>query len=539
MGVTNRRFRLRAWHDCEPDWTWGGPTNEDQRTIWITVLNTPLLALTNLESSAGIVDSTWADETPGPSNTLYAAEGTNATAQFTLQFVWEPRPAQTNEPGPDRFRYVIERLDGSTTRQWFPTNAGDFATNPVILTWVATNDFNGLTNRAFRITAWYDGDRDNLFDETETHRRVHVTLLKVDLDIANGQGGSLLDEDKEETPGAFTVANLNDTDGDGTTDKDDSDVSATANGRDEIDLMQILLHKPEPDLGDKVKLKVVSGDVKIWEQSKKVSEVTLTGGAIEFNTTDLDKTLWVEARSKSGTLRDIELELEYKGCKDAVKATGLWVERTNFRNTGSSLSADADGAAIQASFAAVGGHLGATNITPKTNNGMEMEMTVYPAGIGSEPGIVFDITRQEQTKAWRIDGTNVTEIIQADLHPDFPSKDEEPNDDAGISDEDNVPNNNHIYSIDFPGAGSDTAFADRLVLRFNFNEFVRVLVNGGAFANTEHVIEGSRSSDKSAWRSRMDVIKDTATGKWKRNTAVSGENEIELGHKAIGGAPTP
>ena len=120
--------------------------------------------------------------------------------------------------------------------------------------------------------------------------RVKLTVLKVDMDIANGQGGSLIDEDNEETPGAFTVANLNDTDGDGTVDKDDSDVSATANGRDEVDLMMLVLRKPEPDLGDKVKFKVVSGDVKIWEESKKVTEVSLTGGTVEFNTTDLDKT---------------------------------------------------------------------------------------------------------------------------------------------------------------------------------------------------------------------------------------------------------
>lgn len=247
----------------------------------------------------------------------------------------------------------------------------------------------------------------------------------------------------------------------------------------------------------------------------------------------------MELTAESAALRDREVRLEYNGCADIIKATGIWVGRTNFRNTGTNFSSDADGAAIQSSFTAAGGHLGATNITPKTNNGMEMEMTVHPAGIGSESGIVFDITRQEQTKAWRIDGTNVTEIIQANMHPDFPAKDEEPNDDEGVSDEDNIPNNNHIYSIDFPGTQSDVAFADRLVIRFNFNEFVRVLVNGGAFANTEHVIEGSRCSDKSAWRSRMDVIKDTATGKWKRNTVVAGENEIELGHKAIGGTPTP
>jgi len=365
---------------------------------------------------------------------------------------------------------------------------------------------------------------------------------KVDLDIHNGQDGPEIAEDNEETVGAFTGANLNDTDGDGTLDKDDNEVKATTNGRDEIDLMKLIIRKPDPDAGGKVKLKVIASSVKLWEKATKETAVTLSGGAVEFDTTDLPKTLWVEATAISGAIRDIELELDYKGSKDKVKATGVGAEQTGFINTGTDLFADTDGTAIQESITSAGIPFGATAVSPITANGMLMEFKVKPDGVGSEPGIVFDIVRQKENKAWLIDGKTVTEVIQKEpsVFPDtFPTKDEEPNDDTVPTDEDNDPKNNHIYSEDFVGFRSDIAFADRAVSRFNFNEFVRVLVNGGAFANQNGAIEGSRCSSKIPWRSRMDVVEDKKTGRWERNTGVEGENEIELGHKAIGDPPTP
>jgi hypothetical protein len=108
------------------------------------------------------------------------------------------------------------------------------------------------------------------------------------------------------------------------------------------------------------------------------------------------------------------------------------------------------------------------------------------------------------------------------------------NDDGATAEEDNVPKSSHIYSHDNVGCLSDMAAYDRAVRRFNFTEFVRIKVDGGVFANNNGHAEGSRASNDVPWRSRLDVIKDAATGKWKRNGP---DNEIKEVHKALGSAP--
>jgi len=369
----------------------------------------------------------------------------------------------------------------------------------------------------------------------ELHWSVKVPECTIDLVIHNGQGGPPISEADEETIGAFTVANLNDTDGDGKVDKDDDAVIASAKGRNEVDLMELNINPPVPAFGGTVKLKVVSGDVKFWEKPTKEIPVE----KLEFEVAKLPHTIWVEARKPSEKLQDIELRIEHPGCQDTVKATAIWAEKTDFLNSGTALSADADGPEIKASFALIGSVFGATQVTPNTLNSMEMEFTLKPQGIGSVKDIIFDVTRQKESKAWEINGTIVAEIINPGLFPStFPNMDEEPNDDSTANDEDNVPKNDHIYSIDGPGQLGDNASSDREVQRYNFKEFVRVLVNGGAFANHNGPPpEGSRCSPKVEWRSRLDVIKIAATGKWKRNP--SGDNEIKEHLKPIGGAPKP
>jgi len=232
---------------------------------------------------------------------------------------------------------------------------------------------------------------------------VKVTVVSVDLDIYHGQSGAMLLEGKEDDKhGAVTVANLNDTDGDGRADKDDDYVmeaevalsaaaakdataitvgsvvgyaagdqigirrqdnssgelrtiqSINANtitlteglgqayaindrvyhpGENERDLMALTLRKPSPALGGDVTL-TVTGAAKIWVYALKWTPVELTNNKKVWAMADLlatGTTVWVEATEASSSLRDIELEWEYKGLKDIVKATALWVEKTTDR----------------------------------------------------------------------------------------------------------------------------------------------------------------------------------------------------------------
>ena len=360
-----------------------------------------------------------------------------------------------------------------------------------------------------------------------------ILVPRVNLSIANGQGGSLLAEDKEENPGAFAVANLNDTDGDTMKDKDDNDVTG------EKDLMKLVLDKPDPDKGGSVTLTVTPNTVKLWEQSTKGTEVTLR----TFATTDLPKTFWVEATAKSGALRDIEIKAEYKGGFDTIKATAVWATKTGFKNKlADARWGDADDPLKTTFTSAYGGKFGIQYGAPPVNvqYAMGMEFEVSPPGLLSEPQVKFDVTRQKEKTSWSIDGAAVT---QEDLEY-WPGRSaitsdgptgvdvDKSNDDAGSDDEDSTPDNDHIYSIDGPGHANDGGH-DQYIRRLIFLEYVRVRFDGTApFGNTN---EGSRCSDKASWYAHMWSEKDGANYK-ERAGKGSG---VEEGYKAILPAPTP
>jgi hypothetical protein len=110
----------------------------------------------------------------------------------------------------------------------------------------------------------------------ERGKRNVVSVLAVDLKIWNGQNAAnpVPDPDKFSL-GAFTTANLNDTDGDGIIDKDDPDVPR------EVDLMQLYIGGYK-GLKGRVKLTIKSGSVKLWEDREKKTEIPLQNGAAYF-----------------------------------------------------------------------------------------------------------------------------------------------------------------------------------------------------------------------------------------------------------------
>lgn len=113
--------------------------------------------------------------------------------------------------------------------------------------------------------------------EVIKEREVRIYFPPVNLSIFDGQGGDqvgsgwIIDPDRlEETRGAFTVANLNDTDADGILDVNDAAVIATPQGENEKDLMKLVLHEPlnyfEEDTGT---LRIDSGSIAIYSSATK------------------------------------------------------------------------------------------------------------------------------------------------------------------------------------------------------------------------------------------------------------------------------
>ncbi len=113
--------------------------------------------------------------------------------------------------------------------------------------------------------------------------------------------------------GAITVANLNNTDGDGMWgDKDIDDtnaVIANPKGKDEVDLMKLEIVPKKKFINPcKVTLEYI-GDIQFYSDSKKLTQLT----DLEFDLLDGDgnkitTTLFVEARSVSSNMRDIVIK---------------------------------------------------------------------------------------------------------------------------------------------------------------------------------------------------------------------------------------
>ena len=455
---------------------------------------------------------------------------------------------------------------------------------------------------------------------------INVTVTEqtssVDLEISNGQRGQALGEDAEEIPGAFTVANLNDTDSNQAPDRFNDSVPG------EQDLMQLIIHQPTgAEEADLVTL-TIGSRTQLWTSATKGTAVN----NLVFAARDLPKTLWVEARFGSTSLRDMKLTMTCNGATDTVNATAIWVEHSGWRNsnpptiltvaspaggttitvaggtfvagdhiiifsapgatpqyppegynvvsvagsvltitpglrgawaTGSEvrqgMSAEIDNKDMIKTFVIGGGKLGSAHVTPRANNAMEMQFTVGPPGIGNEPGIIFDISRQKESICWRqeFNGTWLENPVMmgkdgfTPVFPsNFPARDEVPNDDGPNDDgetgeqvdEDNTPTNDHIYSRDMPGRGDDSAPFQGYDMRFNMFEFVRVKLDGGDFDNNNGQVEGSRCSAKVPWQSRMELLLDPTTKvttgdettyKWMRGAPAKNMINIVTKHTSL------
>jgi len=345
-------------------------------------------------------------------------------------------------------------------------------------------------------------------------------IKQIDLQIADGQGGSFLPDNQEENPGAFTVANKNNTDGDTTPDSGDNDVPG------EIDLMQIRLNQFTPydaaKDADKTVSLTVPGNAKLYKSSdKKSGEETNRS----WKAKDLPKTFWVEMQNASSSVRSDVFTLTGGGATDTVKATGIWVERRQVaQNTATwQQVVAADATWMDMPNPPRNWFLGGVGIRPistSVTNVLMVQFEVFPDKVGAEAKVKFDPTRQRQGKVWG-NGQVTTDI------PSFPSRDL-PNDDPWDSDESQIPTEkNYLYTHDGPGVNTQVASYDTRVMIVNFNEYVRVRVDG--IVPTGNATVGSRCSGKVEWHVMHDLFKNSS-GNWERN--VNG-NGVHVGHVTV------
>lgn len=362
-------------------------------------------------------------------------------------------------------------------------------------------------------------------------RAINTDLKTINLVISDGQFGGAVSEDDEETIGAFTVANKNDTDGDSAIDAGDSDGDVSG----EKDLMKLVVNPPAPNDNPEAGVALsIPKNAKLYKSSdKKDGEQTPP----TWKAKDLPQTYWVELQDASSAVRSEVFTLTGGGATDTVKATGVWVEKTenSFKHL-STESCWAQGECDDFGIRQLFSHLSPTLVFGKVftkppagevHYMCGFEFVCKPSGLSEIGKVKFDCTRQKDARAWKLEFGEWEKIL-SDPWPLIDIA----NDDRGINnDNDNNPNrNNHIYSIDGPGTPNNGAF-DEFVLRGNFLEFVRVRFDG---AVPDALESGSRTSDKVKWHCLIWLHKD---GVGYAETSDK-PNEVELEHVNINTANT-
>jgi hypothetical protein len=159
---------------------------------------------------------------------------------------------------------------------------------------------------------------------------VTINVQKVDLDIWDGgPNGVQVPDAKENTRGAYAVANLNDTNGDGIIDNSENTVAVTDNGRSEVDLMPLVINKPDPVINGQTWVTLsASPSLAFWRGAPKGSPFTLYDNQAQINVLSLPMTLYVEATQRSASLRDMAVTLTYNNTSDTVAVTSIWATPT-------------------------------------------------------------------------------------------------------------------------------------------------------------------------------------------------------------------
>ncbi len=386
--------------------------------------------------------------------------------------------------------------------------------------------------------------------------------VKIDLTIHNGlygeYGGQAISNSKETSKGAVTVANLNDTDGDDIIDNLDNSVVKSSSGRDEVDLMKLIIASngalvpscPDLEL-------VLQGPIKLWKNKTKVTPQSNT-----ITISSLPLTIWVEATQVSSSVRDIVIQAVVDNdVKDEIKATAIWVDfikkykiktSSGIENSSAlllginepSLSNFIDnvipnnlGDRYGLGEASLFNSFNYSGICPTMSYSGEnsayaglilTEYEVLPTDLRNQPGLLgvkFDFARQVDADEELIYLSNYNWQNSPDI-PDMAYKNgiEGSNDDGmgpnANADEDLTPSiYNKIYSIDGPGfwfdsyidpqdlSGKKIAYWKR---DLNFKEFARI--SFGIQPMGDGLVQGSRCSDYVSWTADYTLRRGALTG---------------------------
>ena len=383
---------------------------------------------------------------------------------------------------------------------------------------------------------------------------------KIDLKLYDGlygsYGGDLVPNNKEWSEGGLTVANLNDSDGDGTIDNGDMVVKTIGgvNGsRDEVDLMKLEVTSTGnfPPKCQEVEL-VLEGPIEIWNLPTKES---IANRVIPISS--LPITVWVEAQQASAEVADIEIHAKVKGkTKDKVKATAVWVqfERKYLTKGVGDNPSPATLGIDEPTLVNLIENIYKDNLDQRYGIGPSSEfnqllysgtcptavynginagynailMTEYhilPDNLKDIPGMLgvkFDFARQLDADE------NIIKYngFMWEEHPIFPDEVygdgiEGSNDDGENLDEDLTPSMfNKIYSYDAPGfsyhnntyfdctlGGIRTSYYHR---NLDFKEFARVSFN--AQPEGDGLVQGSRCSNYVEWDTEYTVNRKSLSG---------------------------
>jgi hypothetical protein len=342
--------------------------------------------------------------------------------------------------------------------------------------------------------------------------------------ISKGKAEDAVSDANEELKGAFTIANLNDTDADDEIDNNDNDVIGTAvgapagtmAGKNERDLMKVVVDRPVNCSSCDVVVSIESGAAKWWTSSTKGQEFAVGNlTTISFSPTLTEQEFWLEATAASVSVRDIKVTASFGTATDTVKATGIWA--TQIAHT---MGTPAQVAAIMGSqwdstdmrykaFAGFFTKMGGLGVIPAfdtqltdldivAQNTILLEYTVTPTGIEDEDDVQWWVGQRKDVRRLVVGSTQTSAGFpnQADTSNDYIQ---------GYNQISAKPVGGKFFIVDGPGHTKLLAGEERYYQGY-FESFFKVDIGNNRPIRSD---VGGRASDKLLWISKVHVEVDS------------------------------